>query len=323
MILLTPSQSPDARGCQAAIAIFGVGTIGSAIAASLQEMADLDIRIMPLDWRIPDVFAMNLDSIERLLMDLLAGAMTSIPPEAFHVIWSAGRAGFYSTDEEVARELAMYEEVLRCVERLSARFPEVPCHMVLTSSAGGLFEGQQGVRRETLPVPTRPYGRLKLMQEQLLLNSQACLARKIYRLSSVYGYIRADQRRGLIPTLIANGLRQRSSQITGHSSTIRDYVWIEDVAEYISRQVLAGSQDDCVMVLASMKPSSIFEIQRIVEILIGRPLYLCFLPQATNVMPITFDTSAVPSDWRPSELPTNVRKIAVDALARQTAFLEA
>lgn len=322
MILLTPGPSVTRSGRRSAVAIFGAGTIGAAVADSLVESAGLIASTLDLEWTRFDVFSAHLAAIETRMSMVLEGDAASLPPDAFHVIWSAGRAGFFSTDQEVARELEMFDDVLRSVERLADRFPKIPFTMVLTSSAGGLFEGQQGVDNDTPPVPTRPYGRLKLQQEQLLLASKAHLTKKIYRLTSVYGYIRSDQRRGLIATLIANGLRQQASQITGHSSTVRDFIWIEDVADYIACGVLEPLGDDCVAVLASTKPSSILEIQRIVESTIGRPLYLCFLPQATNAAPITFHPSSVPDDWRPSELSTNVRKIAADALARQTVFLE-
>ena len=322
MILLTPCPAMR-QEVRPVATIFGAGTIGSAVADSLRNSAQMEATVLDLDWSLPDRFAKCLAAIELRLVELLQSERDGRRLTSLHVIWSAGRAGFFSTDDDVDRELDHFRSVLRCAERLAESIPDVPVTVVLTSSAGGLFEGQHGVRPETPPFATRPYGRLKLQQEEMLLASRAPLTRKIYRLTSVYGYIRPDQRRGLIPTLIANGLRQRSSQITGLASTVRDYVWIEDIAEYLSQGVLRNSGGDCTTILASTKPSSILEIQRMVEAAIGRPLYVCYLPQATNSSPITFDTSAVPDDWRPSELATNVRKIAVDAMARQTAFLEA
>src|SRR5256885_1733395 len=80
---------------------------------------------------------------------------------------------------------------------------------------GGLFEGQRHIERDSVPEPRRPYGELKLRQEQLLASSSAPLVRCVYRLTSVYGHAHTRRRQGLIPTLVVNGLRHRVSTIVG------------------------------------------------------------------------------------------------------------
>lgn len=322
MILLTPNMR-GSRHCPAAVLLFGAGMVGSAISTALQQTGSMAAESLMLEWN-GDSFASQLSAIESRAIELLEQVDTeSAGTRGFQFLWCAGQAGFQSSDQDTRRELQSFEQVMSCMERLADRFPDLPATMALMSSAGGLFEGQRGVSVETVPDPSRPYGRLKLQQEQRLLGSPARIRRKIFRLTSVYGYVRRHQRRGLIPTLVANGLCQRVSQITGYSTTIRDYVWIEDIAEYVVRTLLDNDgADSSVEVLASGKPSSILEIQQIVENAIGRPLYLRFTPDATNGVTMSFDPSLFPAGWRPSELTTNVRKIAVDAMARQTAFVE-
>ena len=325
MILLTPRSAVHTRNRPAAVLLFGAGMIGSAISTVLQDSASLSPSVLDLDWNRVDLFSGQLAAIEDRVSVLLAQNSTSSDRSGgLQCVWSAGRAGFSSSESEVARERGQFQEVLQCIERLAIRHPHVPVTMALMSSAGGLFEGQRGVGIDSVPDPIRSYSRLKLQQEEWLLNSPAPLTRKIYRLTSVYGYIRSRQRRGLISTLIANGLCQRPSQITGYATTLRDYVWIEDVADYISRTLLEeeSAHSNSVSIMASGKPSSILEIQQIVERTIGRPLSLRFTPDVTNGETMSFDAGVLPRNWHPSELSTNIRKIAVDALSRQTTFME-
>ncbi|MBS0204205.1 MAG: NAD-dependent epimerase/dehydratase family protein [Planctomycetes bacterium] len=325
MILLMPQPASGTRRHAPAVLLFGSGMIGSAIAAALHESASFEATNLELDWRNIEQFPVQLQAIESYVNERLTSSLQSTESvEGIRFLWSAGSAGFHSTLEVASSELDLFQQVLGCVERLAVRFPDVPSTMALMSSAGGLFEGQRGVGADYAPLPLRPYSRLKLQQEELLQRSSAPLYRKIYRLTSVYGYIRSHQRRGLIPTLIANGMCQRASQITGYSTTMRDYVWIEDVATYVTQSLLDGrsASTDSVEILASGKPSSILEIQQIVERTICRPLLLRFSPDVTNGGTTSFDFGVLPRNWRPSELATNVRKIAIDAMAQQSVFME-
>ena len=324
MILLTPQGGNTSRRCLPVFLMFGAGTVGAAILAEIQQSAQFESRILPLEWQLSTTFTDQLTAVESKLDELLASWNTDGDyPHRLNFVWSAGAAGFAATDEQVSRELILYRKVLSSIERMAGRYPAIPATMVLMSSAGGLFEGQRGVTSSSKPLPIRPYSRLKLQQEELLMQSSARLTKLIYRLTSVYGYIRNHQRRGLIPTLIANGLAQRASQITGYSMTMRDYIWIEDVAKYITRMLFEDplSATDSVATLASCKPSSILEIQQVVEKTICRPLYLRYSPEVTNGVTMSFDTGVLPSHWYPSELATNVRKIVNDVFAHHTTFL--
>ncbi len=193
--------------------------------------------------------------------------------------------------------------------------PAVRISFILLSSAGGLFEGQRYVGPETTPAPLRPYGSLKLAQEQELLNCSAPLARTIVRLTSVYGYIRQGQRRGLIPTLICNGLKQQVSYIYGKMATLRDFVWIEDVVDHLADLLTAAAlPGDSVTILAGDKPTSILEVQSLVERTLGRRIYLACLADTWNSEDITF-SPAVCFRGRPgSDLRSTIRKIYQDAV---------
>ncbi|HMD68449.1 MAG TPA: hypothetical protein VKF42_06165, partial [Chitinivibrionales bacterium] len=90
-------------------------------------------------------------------------------------------------------------------------------------------------------------------------------------MSTVYGPIRKGFRLGLISTLIFNGARQEVSRIFGTINTLRDYVWCEDIGNYIARAIAENDDDqnNSIVYLASGKPSSIFEIKHIVAVVSG------------------------------------------------------
>src|ERR1700686_3561267 len=157
MILLAPERG-DAAGM--AVAIFGTGLLGFSIFEALQARAPRHARELPLPWDMAEARPRQLQIIEDdIRRHLQSGARLS-------VLWTAGRAGFLSNDAETALELQSFSEVLAMAERLAGGVPPTSFHLV--SSAGGLFEGQRHVTLQSPPRPRRPYGYLKLRQEELL-----------------------------------------------------------------------------------------------------------------------------------------------------------
>src|SRR5258708_7869576 len=134
MILLNP-ESHDATGT--AIAIFGTGLLGFSIFESLQAREPRLASELPLHWRTPDMRSSQLQLIEGNLRQLLqTGARLS-------VLWTAGRAGFLSVDEETAAELQSFAEGLAMAERVAHEYPRVSFH--LATPRVGLVERQRHV----------------------------------------------------------------------------------------------------------------------------------------------------------------------------------
>ena len=318
MILLS---DPVSRCRHDIFAVFGLGLIGSALVSALKSFAPAREQRLDFDWVNPEMQATQVGLLEHRLDQTMT---STTAPARVHFIWSAGRAGFRSSKKETALELESFRRVLDLTERTALRFPDVPVTFCLMSSAGGLFEGQRQVTRKTLPSPANPYGFLKLEQERLLLESSAPLRKGIYRLTSVYGPLRPDQRRGLIGTLVVNGLRQRFSQIVGFMSTLRDFVSVEDIAAYLTQKLRSdiGVGHDSISVLGSVKPFSIFEIRKIVEDTLRHKIYVGYSLQSSNSEDITFSPDVFPTDWHPSDLKSNVRRLYSEALSRGSAFVD-
>jgi UDP-glucose 4-epimerase len=299
ILLQTGDSSPGHT-----IGVFGVGLVGTALVDCLRTRGNLTSDVCTLDWRESRERDRHLREIEVRI----AGSLDAAPADTrrLTLVWSAGRAGFAAGREEIDSELDHYEAVLAFAERCASRFGLAKTRIVHFSSAGGLFEGQRLVDSNSVPRPRRPYGELKWEEERLLRLS--AIPAVIVRLSSVYGRMRAGQRAGLISTLLLNGIRREVSSILGSMDTLRDFVWAGDIAEFVSRRIL--SEEDAsatsTVLLASGRPVSIFEVQSVIEGLLGYKVYITHAPTSSNREDITFARSVMPSGWFPSDLRTNV-----------------
>lgn len=316
MILLT--DRGDRSRPPRIIPVFGAGLLGSSIVNAVLSTAPLRAEQIPLSWTDAALQEQQLQALEARV----AAGLEEDGKTLLKVLWSAGRAGFPATEAETAVELESFRAVLGMTERLALRFPGARTGLYLLSSAGGLFEGQRHVDQDSRPEPRRPYGMLKLRQEELLLASAVPMTKRIYRPTSVYGYLRPHQRVGLISTLILNGLRHQVSTITAWMSTLRDFVFVEDIARFISRLLLEDEAEGEVStaVLAHAKPFSIFEIEKMVETVLGRKIYVSYSLEPSNREDITFSYAVVPPGWQSSDLGSNISRIYKEAVASGAVF---
>lgn len=291
------------------IVIFGAGLIGTAIAGGLLSFGKSSQIQVPYDWHTPENQKKQLNTIEKNITEFLQ----SYPVSATHIVWSAGKAGFNSNEQETDIELENYLRVMTFARGLSDRLYNnfVVYHTV--SSAGGLFEGQRLVTSETCPTPKRPYGWLKVKQENALneLDHIETFKKRIYRPSSVYTYIIPGQRLGLITTLIINGVRKNVSYITGSLTTIRDYVFAPDIGKYFAKKLMEEDYSEYLKIipLVSGKPTSIHEIKKIVENTINSKLYVNYSLNKSNEENISFSRSLIPKNFDNTDMHTTIMMI--------------
>lgn len=323
MILLRPAGA--APGAERAVAVFGAGLIGGAVVSALEAATPMRRRAFPLSWDRGPQQSRQLADVERGIAAALAGDRGGRRGELrgrLAVLWSAGRADFTAREDETAAELASLRAVFGTAERLALENPALEVVFCLVSSAGGIFEGQRAVGPGSRPTPRRPYGRLKLRQEELVAAGRAPMAKRVYRLTSVYGHISPRRRRGLIPTLLLDGIRRRASTITGRLDTLRDFIWVEDVARFVARALLDADRGrpDETAILASARPCSVHEIQALVERVLGRRIYLAYSTGPSNAEDITFSSGVAPDGWRVTDLESSVREIHRRAVGGGAAF---
>lgn len=314
MILLRQATGSSSR----AAVIVGLGLIGSALASNLTRIGWRIVRRLAVDWSRPDDVATQLDALSGDPVGASAATDAGSGEGPLAVVWCAGRAGFGATEAETRGEFENFRQVVDCAERLAAERP-LDFHML--SSAGGLYEGQRLVGPTSRPSPLRPYGELKLRQEALLAQMRGARREVVYRPTAVFGYVRPGRRMGLVPTLVMNGLRHGVTAIQGRMTTLREFIWIEDLASYLAAALTAGDEAERAktVVLSSCKPCSILEVRKLVEDALGRRIYVSVSREAANDEHITFAPGAVPPDWRSTDLGTSVRRVVAEAVRQGVA----
>ena len=129
----------------------------------------------------------------------------------------------------------------------------------------------------------------------------------ISRPTSVYGPIRSGRRMGLISAVVKNLLLHRVTHVTGFADTLRDYVYSLDIGEHVVQRVLApipsGQQ---IELLASGKPTALREIIQTVSSIALKPPYVRYRG-GDNVVDITVNPAAVPTDWKRTPLEQGIQ----------------
>ena len=270
--------------------IFGVGLVGARVADSARTLPGstlLQDLMIPTKW------------------DDLPGSLAAVPlslrgSAPVRLFWCAGRAGFGSDTVQCENERKSFEAVLAWAERF-----EGPLEFHLTSSAGGLHEGQLLVGSRDEVTTVRPYAALKLEQERALAASKLT-ARFVYRLSSVYGVPEPGRRLGLISTLVLNALRHRPTTITAEASTLRDFVSAADVARFIAQE----HKTEGLHYLVSGQPLSVWALQLAVQRALQRPVRVVYSVRKDNVASTSFLPSMRPANWSSSSVESNLPLIA-------------
>lgn len=277
--------------------IFGVGLIGRAIGRRLsQENAKLEK--LGWDWRT-GCNADQATAIEYALDKFLGGALDS--KRAVEIVWSAGEGGFGITKSEARAEFRSFRKVVLLAEHLARKHQESSVNVSMLSSAGGLFEGQCLVRPDSIPAPKREYGVLKLRQEQLLKGLSWTQCRRVFRLSTVIGPSIPGVRHGLVSTVLTNTLAGRVTQIYGYPDTLRDYIWIEDVARLVQNRLFSSrtvtTSGYVEEHLVSARPVSLQYLLVLIECHVRKKVLKQFV-HVTNARSTTFSPEIKPSDLR-------------------------
>ncbi|WP_339868357.1 NAD-dependent epimerase/dehydratase family protein [uncultured Algoriphagus sp.] len=261
MILLKPENSNKL------IVVIGLGLIGNAILS----------RFKKLNCVIQDQQKVNWEDSSFFKIEFLNWISGNLNPtiKNLDIVWSAGKSGFGSTEQECLLENLHFNNFLESLEELKSK-ASIDLKILLISSAGALFEGQLGVNYSSKPNPKRPYGFAKLVQEQLLASkfpNSYC----IYRPSSVYGHVQLGKRFGLLSRMVESIYQNTEIKIFGGISTLRDFIWVDDVARPIVENVVLKSYEkNQIIFLVAAKPTSILEISRLITKVTGKRVLYSF-----------------------------------------------
>ncbi len=284
-ILCTPAEAAVGGGAHFVL-LFGGGLVGGAVSEALQRAGAVPCAQVRLPWGQAEEMQRALEEARAALRERVRSASAPV----FSLVWAAGRAGFASPEAQHQAELEDFKRVARWGETLLSGFSESQGRFFHVSSAGGLFEGQRLVDGNSQPQPLRAYGAFKLLQEDEVWKFDAYGSRVVYRPSTVYGFAPGG-RVGLILALLRNGVRRAVTFISGDPATLRDYVFHKDVGNVVASDVLAaapGPPPRQVRLLASGKPSSLQEVCRVAEHVLGRRLYVSYERGPQNALHNTY-----------------------------------
>lgn len=308
IVFETPHKSSIDKGN---VILIGRGLVGLAIEKELINKGFKASTAYKSDWQ-------DINRQTEFLKQAIDECITK-KTNRIDFVWSAGKTGFSADKENTDREFKFFKILTELIVYEVVEKNNLDLKIHFMSSAGGLFEGERNINIRTKRTPKRPYGWLKYNQENFLLNLNEKVTICIYRLSSLYGYIKKGQRVGLISALILNLVRQKTTHIYGKYGTLRDYLFVGDAATFIANEIKKVESESLnVFTLVSGKPTTIFEIQKNIEKATMRRCYISFV-DISNDSDITFAPSCSPKNFMATPLYTMIPRIYQAAL-RSTGF---
>lgn len=140
--------------------------------------------------------------------------------------------------------------------------------LVYFSSGGTIYGSQHGVHNEeNASSPISFYGLSKLQTEELIqfYHRAFDLEYLIIRPSNPYGFGQnINGKQGLIAVLLGKILYNKTVQIFGDGNAVRDYIYIDDLAYYVSELVFSNISNQIINI-GTGKGYSINEIIKIIE----------------------------------------------------------
>jgi len=287
---------------------FGIGLLGTAIQKIIQKkefFEKVHFTKYQFDWQ-------KLENTERYLANFFRTNVASLSNlKELHIIWSAGKAGFNATDSQAKNQLRQFKLILnQLLATLETKNIGPIFHLM--SSGGGLFEGQTLIEQNSVPNPQRPYGEMKLAEEQFLLKHRLGFRVNIYRLSSVFSVDILDKRKGLMNILMENGLKHKVSNIFGQETTIRDYVLDRDIAKFLIAKIYNEKALGGIFCLASGKPSTIFEIRKQIEKILNKRIFIAFSPVISNSANMSYAYTAIADGFSTENQNTSLKKLYIN-----------
>lgn len=211
-----------------------------------------------------------------------------------HVAFCAGGLLPSDSEEDPERDRELTLKPVRTVLEALRRRPGVD--LTYLSSGGTVYgEPQRLPVPESDPVaPGSAYGKLHLACEREIERARVEeeLHSQILRCSTVYGeYQRPDRGQGAIVTFLHRIARGEQIDLYGDGTTIRDYIYVGDVAEAVVALIFHEA-GPAVINVGSGEGTSLVEVLRLVEGEVGQPAQVVQHPErGFDVHQIVLDTS--------------------------------
>lgn len=154
--------------------------------------------------------------------------------------------------------------------------------IVFPSSGGTIYGLQNGkIDETTLPKPFTPYGICKLTTEYILeyFHIKYNVSYDIYRIGNAFGPRQsANTQQGVIGVWMRHVMEGRELLVYGDDNTIRDYVYVKDVA-YLMSHSLKDSASSGIYNIGSGVGISILELLQVFKTVIPKPFKYKVFPR--------------------------------------------
>ena len=226
-------------------------------------------------FRLVEVDTRDLDGMRQLVRDVRPSVVVDL----------AARAG---VRDSLTEPLLYIDINVRGLQNSLTAATEVGAAFVFTSSSSVYGARSAGPFAEDSPCrPISPYGATKVAGEALVFAHHALtgLPIRIARLFTVYG---PRQRPDLAVYRFASCLLdERPIPLFDRGRSTRDYTFVGDVADALSRLVRANL-DEVVVNVGSSRPYSNLELVQALESTFGRTAVLDLVPAQPGDAPATF-----------------------------------
>jgi UDP-glucose 4-epimerase len=250
--------------------LIGCGFIGARVVGEISRAGK---QLLVVTRTAPAHDVALLPGVDVLLGDVADPTVAEEAIEgADQVVYAAG--GLMPADSEANLALDVQLTLPPLCTVLEATRARPGLQFTLISSGGTVYG-----RPRYLPVdedhPTEPvssYGTAKLACEEYvglyvrLHGLRAC----VLRCANVYGEGQpTDRRQGAVGTFLRRALHDEPVVVFGDGSTVRDYVYVGDVAAVV-RALLEQTPDVSVLNVGSGRGTSLDELIRLVEVTTGK-----------------------------------------------------
>jgi UDP-glucose 4-epimerase len=298
--------SPSPRQSEPATLVIGCGFIGSNVVEALLARGEAPLvlsRSRPPEALLARLGEENLRLGDAADRETVAAALAGVS----RVIYCAGGLlpAASERDPERDRELTL-GPVAATLAALAER-PEVSLTYL---SSGGTIYGEptrNPVAEEDPTEPISAYGRLHLECERMIEQAgrETGLRARVLRCSTVYGeYQRPDRGQGAVVTFLHRIQRGREIDLYGGGSTIRDYIYVGDVARAVV-EIAALDEAPEVINVGSGEGTSLLELLRFAEAEIGESAKVVEHPERDfEIHQIVLDTTRLRGliEFRPTAI---------------------
>lgn len=292
--------------------VIGCGFIGSNVVEALVERGRPP-RVLSRS-RPPQSVVAAVDDADLHLGDAADPATLRAALEGVtDVIFAAGGLLPVASERDPERDR---ELTLGPVAATLAALAEQPGVGLTYLSSGGTIYGEPERNPVAEDDPTEPisaYGRLHLECERMILRAgrEVGLRARVLRCSTVYGeHQRPDRGQGAVVTFLHRIEHGRQIDLYGGGSTIRDYVYVGDVARAVV-ETAAIEGGPSVLNVGSGRGTTLLELLRLAEAEVGRSASVIEHPERDfEIHQIVLDTTRLRDliDFEPTPIEVGIRR---------------